>query len=231
MGNLFGKRRRQSDPGDEKITDADRAILDLKNQKDQLTIHKRKLAALIPKDVEAAKKMIAEGRKQLALLALRKKKHHEKLVQDCENHLMMVEEMIGRVEMQQLESVTVSALAAGNTAVKKYREEVTVDYVANLVDESEEGRLHVQEIDAELARAGVTADDSAVLEELRQIEELEALNEVDKLPSVPAAPVGEGEQTATAQEAEAGKETEKEPVKANQKAEKEKAKQPVALPG
>eukprot|EP00386_Alphamonas_edax_P010758 GDKI01034481.1.p1 GENE.GDKI01034481.1~~GDKI01034481.1.p1 ORF type:complete len:370 (-),score=100.41 GDKI01034481.1:599-1708(-) len=212
MGNWFGSKHKDKQPlverKQDRITDADRAMLDLKAQKDQLVIHRRKLEALIPKDIAAAKLFIEQKKKQLALLALRKKKQHEQMVEQCYNHLHQVEEMIAQCENAQMQQNFVQALAAGNSALKQFQKEVTIDSVQQLKDDMDEAAAHVQEIDQLLCAAGIPQDDEAVLAELARIEEEEALEISAQVPSAPVTALP----TVAAAETEKEEEREKEQV-------------------
>ncbi len=61
-------------------------------------VQKRKMETLIKKDVDTAKICVGEKRKQMALLALRKKKQHEQMLHTCMEHINKLEELVGHVE-------------------------------------------------------------------------------------------------------------------------------------
>lgn len=168
------------------VDDGDRALLDLKVQRDQLVNHRRRMESQVSKDDEAARSMVKEGKKQKAMLALRKKKHHEQLALDCQNHLNRLEELIANIEFSRLQKEAVEALAEGVKMLKRVQHETGgVDYINGLMDERDETILQQQEISDALASAGVAADDPDALAEYDRLIEAQAAAE---LASTPAAP-------------------------------------------
>merc|ERR1712093_849110 len=66
-----------------KISAQDKAILDMKNQRDKLHQYQRRITVLTDREKEIAKQMLAKGDKPKALLALRRKKYQESLLEQC----------------------------------------------------------------------------------------------------------------------------------------------------
>jgi charged multivesicular body protein 6 len=99
MGNSSSKR---------KITSRDKAILDLKVQRDRLKQYQKKV--LIPfcflksisvqifivleREVEIAKEHIRNGHKDRAMLALKKKKYQEQLLEKTNGQLLNLEQLV-----------------------------------------------------------------------------------------------------------------------------------------
>ena len=73
MGGVFGKSKKNVS----RITEQDKAILDLKKTRDQLKQYQRKIEGNLEKDRELAKRLVKEGKKDRAKLLLRKKKYQE----------------------------------------------------------------------------------------------------------------------------------------------------------
>ena len=95
-------------------TDAnDRSILSLKLQRDQLLKRKKQLASRIVTELERAKKFLLEareedscGKRAAALLCLKKKAGHEKLIAQAENCLSVILKLIDDVEFSKLQAST-----------------------------------------------------------------------------------------------------------------------------
>lgn len=180
----------------EGVDDSDIALLDLKAQRDQISGHRRRIEAQLGRDEEAAKVCIKEGKKPQAMLALRKKKMHQQLVLESQQHLARVDELIENLEVTRMQQSIVEALAAGVATVKKMQKEMGgVDYISKLMDERQEAMDAQQEISAALAGAGVAADDEEALAELARLEEAAAMDALIAAPSAgppavatPAAP-------------------------------------------
>lgn len=168
----------------EGVDDSDIALLDLKAQRDQLHGHRRRIEAQLQRDEEAAKLCIKEGKKPQAMLALRKKKIHQQLVLESQQHLARVDELIENIETTQMQQSIVEALAAGVATVKKMQKEMGgVDYINKLMDERQEALDAQNEISEALAGAGVSADDEEALAELARLEEAAALDALVAAPS------------------------------------------------
>ncbi|CAG8815811.1 42829_t:CDS:2 [Gigaspora margarita] len=83
-----------------KITSQDRAILDLKIQRDKLIQYQKKLQVISDKETEIAKKALRNGNKRGALLALKKKKYQEQLLKKTDTQLLNLEELVGILSSQ-----------------------------------------------------------------------------------------------------------------------------------
>jgi len=191
-------------PAAANVDDSDRAMLDLKVQRDQLVGHRRRMEAQVKRDGEAAKNLVKDGKKQQAMLALRKKKQHEQLVMDSQGHLNRLEELIDNIEFTKLQSEAVKALAEGVKMLKKVQQEMGgVDYVNQLMDERDEALLAQQEISDALSSAGVAADDPEALAEYERLVEAQAADSLGAPNPVPTLatdtlPVAEVEGLASA---------------------------------
>ncbi|PHZ09110.1 uncharacterized protein RHIMIDRAFT_263930 [Rhizopus microsporus ATCC 52813] len=77
-----------------KITSQDKAILDLKVQRDKLKKYQKNLNVVIEKEIAAAKLALSQGNKKKALLALKKKKYQEQLLEKTDQQLLNLEELV-----------------------------------------------------------------------------------------------------------------------------------------
>merc|ERR1712144_188245 len=78
-----------------KISAQDKAILDMKNQRDKLHQYQRRITVLTDREKEIAKQMLAKGDKPKALLALRRKKYQESLLEKTDAQLEQLEKLMG----------------------------------------------------------------------------------------------------------------------------------------
>merc|ERR1711871_1896539 len=137
---------------------------------------------------------------QQAMLALRKKKQHEQLALECQNHQNRLEELIENIEISRIQQETVAALAEGVKMLKKIQKATgSVDYINQLMDERDEALLQQQEINEALASAGVAADDPDALAEYNRLLEAQAAEQLaTPMASVPAPSAAEPAAAPTA---------------------------------
>lgn len=169
--HLGSPDRGRSQAAQASVDDADRALLDLKVQRDQLVGYRKRAEKQLARDEEAAWTLMQAKKKERAMLALRKKKHHQQLVMECEQNIGKLEELIDSIELARVQQDIVAALAAGVKTLRKVQQEIGgADYINQLMDEREEAMEAQQEINEALAGVGVAADDADALAELARLE-------------------------------------------------------------
>lgn len=77
-----------------KITSKDRAVLDLKIQRDKLRQYQKQLELVQSRETELAKQFLAKGDKNRALLALKKKKYQDSLLEKTDGQMLMLEQLV-----------------------------------------------------------------------------------------------------------------------------------------
>ena len=77
-----------------KITPKDKAILDLKVQRDKLKKYQTQLESVRERETQVAQECLRRGDKKRALLALKKKKYQDSLLEKTDNQLMKLEELV-----------------------------------------------------------------------------------------------------------------------------------------
>lgn len=106
-------------------------------------------------------------------MLLRKKKYQEKLLETTDNQLDNIAKLTSDLEFSAVEQKVLDGLKAGNVALKKVHEILTVEEIERVLDETNEGIEKQNEIDAILnsnAESALTEDDEeAVLAELDQL--------------------------------------------------------------
>jgi len=210
MGNLFTKK-----DGKSRITDQDKAVLGLKQQRDKLNQYKKRIERNLEREREVAKTLLKQGKKEKAKTLLKKKRYQENLLGKCDGQLDTIQGMIDSLEFAQIEMKVVEDLKAGNESLKQLHSLMSVEDVERIMDETREAVEYQREIDDLLSGAGLTQEDEdAVLQELEALTEdadLQALEEAPKilepaapaekeaepeLPEVPTAEPGEERQAA-----------------------------------
>ena len=181
MGTLFGKPEKHHGKGHTppngnastnqaaKVTDKDRAVLDLKNARDRLKRYRKKIETESEQLTNKAKILIKEQKKERALLVLKLKKHKEKEVVNIDGQLISVMEMIDTIEWEAANMEVMRALQAGNAALNKLHEEMSVEDVENLLAETNEAIETENEINLLLAGQFNAQDDEELQRELAEL--------------------------------------------------------------
>ncbi|KAI8092203.1 Snf7-domain-containing protein [Gilbertella persicaria] len=165
-----------------KITSQDKAILDLKVQRDKLKRYQKNLNVVIDKEVEVAKLALQQGNKQKALLALKKKKYQVQLLEKTDQQLMNLEELTHSIEYALVEKQVLEGLQKGNDVLKEIHKETSIEAVEKLMDDTADAIAYQNEID-EMLHGLISAEEEEEIErELNELRE-EELNA--KLPEVP----------------------------------------------
>ncbi|XP_061701521.1 charged multivesicular body protein 6-like [Syngnathoides biaculeatus] len=184
MGNVFGGKSRPS-----RVTEQDKAVLQLKQQRDKLKQYQKRITNQLDKERLLAKQLLKDGRKEKALLLLKKKRYQDQLLDKTENQIANLERMVQDIEFMQIEMKVVEGLKAGNDCLKRMHQMMSIEDVERILDETLESIEYQKEIDEMLAGALTQEDEDAVLAELELITQGEdfALPKVptEALPDVP----------------------------------------------
>lgn len=180
MGNLFGKKKQS------RVTEQDKAVLQLKQQRDKLRLYQKKINLQLEKERQLAKQLLKDGKKEKALLLLKKKRYQEQLLDKTENQISNLERMVQDLEFAQIEKKVIDGLKVGNDCLKKMHEVMSIEEVERIMDETQDAVEYQRQIDDMLAGSFTQEDEEAVLAEL------EAITQGDvELPDVPSEPLPE----------------------------------------
>lgn len=195
MGGLFSKGDKKKDEGKSKgsrVTEQDKAVLELKNQRDKLKQYQKKIAIQIEKDRDAARRLLKDGKKEKAKLLLRKKKFGETQIAKMDGQLDNIETMVHDLEFAQIEVAVVQGLKSGNESLKKLHQICSLEDVERIMDETREAQEYQQEIDDLLAGGLTQEDEDDVLAELDDIiKQSLPTPEMDVDTELPDVPSGE----------------------------------------
>lgn len=116
-----------------------RAILDLKTQRDKLHQYQRRIRVLTEKETDVARQCLAKGDKKRALLALRRKKYQESLLDQTDTQLEQLEQLMRSVEFAQIQKDVLFGLQQGNRVLKDIQAEMGgLEHVEKLMGETQE---------------------------------------------------------------------------------------------
>ncbi|KAJ1129083.1 hypothetical protein NDU88_007454 [Pleurodeles waltl] len=180
MGNIFGRKRRS------RVTEQDKAVLQLKQQRDKLRMYQKKIMLQLEKEREVARQLLRDGKKEKAKLLIKKKRYQEQLLEKTETQISNLEHMVQDIEFTQIEMKVIEGLKVGNDCLKKMHEAMSIEEVERIMDETQESIEYQRQIDEMLSGSLTQEDEEAILEELDALtqEELE-------LPEAPTEPLPE----------------------------------------
>ncbi|KAF4776722.1 Snf7 family protein [Colletotrichum scovillei] len=184
-----------------KVTAQDKAILDMKLQRDKLHQYQRRITVLTDKETAIAKQMLAKGDKPRALLALRRKKYQESLLQKTDAQLEQLEKLTSSVEFAMIQKDVVFGLQQGTKVLKEIHSEMGgIEHVEKLMGETADAIAYQREVSEMLGGRISVQDEEEVEDELAALEASvaaeEAVRNPPKLPKVPDTklPTPQGEE-------------------------------------
>ncbi|KDQ16759.1 hypothetical protein BOTBODRAFT_53844 [Botryobasidium botryosum FD-172 SS1] len=163
-----------------KITAQDRAILDLKLQRDKIRQYQKKITIVLDREHAIAKESLASGNKARALTALRRRKYQEGLLSKTDGQLEALENLVSTIEFSLVEKDVLFGLKQGNSVLKELHSEMSLESVEKLMGETADAIAYQREIDEALMSKMTHEEEESVQQELLQLQ-TEALG----LPSVP----------------------------------------------
>lgn len=153
-----------------KITSHDKAILQLKLQRDKLNKSKLKIQSVIDREIIIAKQCIAENKLDKAKLTLRKKKRQESLLNNLERQSDTLEELIDTIEFKLIEKDIIFGLEQGNKVLKEINNELNIERVEKIMDDSIEAINYQNELSDKLGNLLTNGEELEVDDELRKLE-------------------------------------------------------------
>ena len=193
MGGIFSKDKKES-----RINSHDKAVLDLKLQRDKLQQYQKRIELTLETDRQMAKKLLSEGKKDRAKLLLRKKKYQESLLTRTDGQLDNLQTLVNDLEFAQVEQQVVNGLKIGNEALKKANEMLSINEIEQIMDDTAEAIEKQKEIDLLISGQLSAEDEDDVLQELDDLVAAEANEaEVEEDVTLPEVPTEEPTSTET----------------------------------
>eukprot|EP01091_Cochliopodium_minus_P014189 TRINITY_DN4779_c0_g2_i1.p1 TRINITY_DN4779_c0_g2~~TRINITY_DN4779_c0_g2_i1.p1 ORF type:complete len:221 (+),score=86.92 TRINITY_DN4779_c0_g2_i1:27-665(+) len=198
MGFLFSKNKNGSKENkNNKVTQQDQVILDMKNAQNNLKRIKKKCETTIAREVEIAKELKKKGDKKGALLALKKKKLQETQLEKVENQIFNLDQMIQTVDWKVQELQVIEAMKQGKNALEELNDMMKIEDVEQLMLENEEALQKARELEELLTGKFNEEEDEEIENELNKLIEEEDLENTQDLPNVPQHDVPKVEKTTT----------------------------------
>ncbi|KAJ3021076.1 Vacuolar protein sorting-associated protein 20 [Thoreauomyces humboldtii] len=194
MGNLLGKDKSKAPiVKDKHVLPKDKAILDLKRQRDRLKQYQVKIEVVLGKEVEVAKHHLRNGDQGRALLALKKKKYQERLLLQTDQQLLTLEQLTGQIEYALVEQDVMKGLEQGNEILKQIHQEMSLDSVQKLMDDTADGIAYQAEIDELISGSMSAEDEDEIMAQLDVLEQEELAAKLPAVPETPAAKIPEAD--------------------------------------
>ncbi|KEQ83118.1 charged multivesicular body protein-like protein 6 [Aureobasidium pullulans EXF-150] len=153
-----------------KISAQDRAILDMKNQRDKLHQYQKRITIITNREKEIAKECLRNGDKKRALLALRKKKYQESLLAKTDQQLAQLETLTSDVEFALVQKDVVFGLQQGTKVLKEIHKEMGgLERVELILGENEEAQAYQNEINDMLGTRMTNQEEDEVEDELEAL--------------------------------------------------------------
>uniref|UniRef100_A0A665U7L7 Charged multivesicular body protein 6-like n=1 Tax=Echeneis naucrates TaxID=173247 RepID=A0A665U7L7_ECHNA len=190
MGNVFGRKNRPS-----RVTEQDKAVLQLKQQRDKLKQYQKRITSQLEKEQLLAKQLLKDGKKTKALLLLKKKRYQVQLLDKTENQISNLERMVQDIEFMQIEMKVIEGLKVGNDCLKSMHEIMSIEDVERILEETQDSIEYQRQIDEMLAGTLTQKDEEAVLAELEAITQGEDVT----FPEVPTEPLPKVPEAAKAE--------------------------------
>ncbi|MCJ1475353.1 Vacuolar protein sorting-associated protein 20 [Lambiella insularis] len=174
-----------------KVSAQDRAILDMKIQRDKLHQYQKRIIKLTEREVAVARECLARGQKPKALLALRRKKYQESLLAKTDSQLEQLQQLTSDVEFAMVQKDVLFGLKQGTIVLDQIHAEMGgIEHVEKLLEENADARAYEREISDLLGGEMSNADEDEVEDELealqKEVDEVSA-PEVPNLPNAPDA--------------------------------------------
>jgi len=176
-----------------KVTAQDKAILDMKIQRDKLHQYQRRITVLTDRETAIAKQMLAANDKPRALLALRRKKYQESLLAKTDAQLDQLEQLTRSVEFALIQKDIVFGLQQGTKVLQEIHKEMGgIEHVEKLMGETADAVAYQQEVSDMLGGRMTNQDEDEVEDELAALEaEINGPAPVASLPNVPVSSLPE----------------------------------------
>ncbi|KAL8775715.1 MAG: hypothetical protein Q9209_000211 [Squamulea sp. 1 TL-2023] len=179
-----------------KISAQDKAILDMKNQRDKLHQYQKRITVITDRETRIAKECLARGDRSKALLALRRKKFQESLLARTDAQLETLEQLTTNIEFALVQKDVVYGLQQGTAVLKQIHAEMgSIEHVEKLLGENEDARAYQREVSEMLGGKMSNQEEDDVEDELEALEgQLLGVKEPDAVvyPTAPETALDDG---------------------------------------
>ncbi|ODV81778.1 uncharacterized protein CANTADRAFT_3851 [Suhomyces tanzawaensis NRRL Y-17324] len=159
-------------PSAPKITAQDKAIFQLKQQRDKLKQYQKRLSLVIDRQSQLARDAIRNKQPERAKFYLKAKKQQQATISKTYGQLDNLEGLIGTIEFKLIEKDVIYGLQQGNEVLKLLNSKMSVDKIDKVLDDLEDERLRVDEVSDALGMGSglTTGEENEVDEEFERLQ-------------------------------------------------------------
>uniref|UniRef100_A0A8D2QLX1 Charged multivesicular body protein 6 n=1 Tax=Zosterops lateralis melanops TaxID=1220523 RepID=A0A8D2QLX1_ZOSLA len=110
----------------------------LKQQRDKLRQYQKRLSLGLERERALARQLLRDGKKEKALLLLKKKRYQEQLLDKTENQISNLERMVQDIEFTQIEMKVIEGLKIGNECLNKMHQVMSIEEVERIIGETQD---------------------------------------------------------------------------------------------
>lgn len=148
------------------LSDADRATLELKRSRDRLKKQEQQLENVIAKEKKIAQQLLQNKQKDKAILILKRKQMQEKMLERARAQMLNVESMISNIQEAESNVVVFNALKEGNATLQSLQEQMSVDQIEEILDDTADAVRMQDEISAALGQNLNTSEQAQIDDEV-----------------------------------------------------------------
>ncbi|CAH7681064.1 Snf7 family [Phakopsora pachyrhizi] len=175
----------QARSSNNRITSQDRAILDMKLQRDRLKQYQRRVIQILTlREQQIAREALNRGERTRAVSALRRKKYQENLLLKTDQQLESLQNLVSSVEFSLIEKDVLYGLSEGNRVLKEIHKEMDVESVEKLMSDTADGIAYQKEIDEMLMSRMTSEEEEEVQRELEILQAESVLAEGERIDSI-----------------------------------------------
>ncbi|KAJ2522173.1 Vacuolar protein sorting-associated protein 20, partial [Coemansia sp. RSA 1937] len=146
----------------------------MKVQRDKLKQYQKRVQVVLDREDALARELLKKGDKRRALLALRRRKYQEQMIATTDSQLLNLQQLVETIEFSLVQKDVLFGLEQGNQVLTKLNQEMRIEDVERLADDTAEAIAYQNEI-SELLKTQMSAEDEeAVLMELDELERQES---------------------------------------------------------
>lgn len=153
-----------------KITPHDQAVLDMKLARDSLKKYQARLEIIMAKEKDIARALLRDGKRSKAVLALKKKRYQEQLLDRSIDQLNNIQEMIDTIEFKQIEVAVFQEMKKGTATLKQLNQELSLEAVEQLMEDTQDALDYQKQVEEALAGQLTEFDNEAIENELEELE-------------------------------------------------------------
>lgn len=110
----------------------------LKQLRDKMKQAQKRVNQQMEKDRQVARQLVVDGKRDRALLLLKRKKRMEKTLLDLDSKLELLEKMVSDIEFAEIEIKLLDGLKTGNSVLQQLNQLLSVENVHSILQETKE---------------------------------------------------------------------------------------------